>query len=334
MFALAQLLLIVECPMSLWKSITSFILVIALAGCTSTAKMTALDRSLVKKNITRLGSGGVQIDMDGNFLLNPTAAVETFHTVAEKELGGRPYRYKYAVNKKQITRQIPEVTVAPSSSYMPIFVPTPTGSSGIGGGEAAIILGSLALILIIIELAKKDSATNSVTPPVAEKRTSAEPPAVREEVISTRILQVSGTAEPISPVSLDRNRLVEVVVPDASAAIGRVKPGVARKLAEELRRGFEGMGCQVLLTDRPQKAGYTVRTTILRAQGTPVTYSNLTLEISLQDQRTGRELTRWVVQASEKPFDLNAQNERLYGAGIATGILQKPLAMQLKRYVQ
>lgn len=48
--------------------------------------MTALDRSLVNKQVTRTHSGGVVISMDGSFLLNPTAAVETFHKVAEKEL--------------------------------------------------------------------------------------------------------------------------------------------------------------------------------------------------------------------------------------------------------
>ncbi len=331
--------------MNPWKTTISFMLIIALAGCTSTAKMTALDRSLVRKNLTHLSSGGVQIDMDGSFLLNPTAAVETFHTVAEKAMSGRPYRYTYAVDKKQMTRQVPAATPSSTgsgssgSNYIPLYVPSPAGGGGMGSGEAAIILGSLALILVIISLAKKDDSAPAASTAPLDSQADNQPAGSgsatpREQVTTTRTLKVSGTAERIDSVSLDRTRLVEVIVPDAPPVIGRLKSGVAQKVGEEIRRGFEGLGCQVLLTDRPQKSGYTVRTTVLRAQGNLLQYSNLTLEISLQDQRTGRELTRWVVQASEKPFDLKSQNERMYGDGIATSILQKPLKTQLSRYLR
>jgi hypothetical protein len=284
--------------------------------------------------------------MDGSFILNPTAAIETFHTVAEKEMGGRPYRYTYTVDKKQTTRQIPgnsSIAMASSagssgSSHTPIYTPiyVPAGGGG-GGGEAAIILGSIALIILIAKMAasSREEKTPQAQPaPASTPTPAAEPVAPREEVITTRILRVSGTAEPIAPVSLDRNRLVEVLMPDQSPVIGKLKPAVAQALSEEIRRGFESMGCQVLLGGQSRQSGYTVRTSVLRSQGNAIIYSNLTVEITLVDQKTGRELARWIVQTTEKPFDLKSQNERLYGAGIATGILQKPLKTQMSRYLR
>jgi hypothetical protein len=327
--------------MKLWKIITAHLVIISLVGCTSTAKMTALDRSLVNKKITRTATGGVQIDMDGNFILNPTAAIETFHTVAEKEMGGRPYHYTYTVDKKQTTRQIPGNNSSATSSssggsyYTPIYVPA--GGGGGGGGEAAIILGSIALIILIAKMAsssREEKAPQAQPAPASTPTPAAEPVAPREEVVTTRILRVSGTAEPVAPVSLDRNRLVEVLLPDESPVIGKLKPAVAKALSEEIRRGFESMGCQVLLGSQSRQSGYTVRTSVLRSQGNAIIYSNLTVEITLVDQKTGRELARWIVQATEKPFDLKSQNERLYGAGIATGILQKPLKTQMSRYLR
>ncbi len=100
--------------MRLWKIFTAHLTIVCLVGCTSTAKMTALDRSLIRKTITRTATGGAAITMEGNFIHNPTAAVETFHTIAHRELRGRPYRYSYKVDKKQITRQIP----APASTAL------------------------------------------------------------------------------------------------------------------------------------------------------------------------------------------------------------------------
>ncbi len=306
--------------------------------------MTALDRALVNKTITRTASGGAVIDMDGAFIANPTAAIETFHTVAEKQLGGRPYRYAYSVNKKQITRQAPQPQTAPvggavnSGYYSPIYLP-PAGQGG-GGAEAAIILGSIALIVILAKLAYDSRQSKTEKPPGEPLRSTVatDTPTVvaapKEETITTRILRVSGTAEPISPVSLDKSRLVEILLPDEAPVIGKMKPAVSQALAEEVRRGFEQIGCQVLIGNSARQGGYAVRTSVLRAQGNAILYSNLTVEIALVDQRTGKELTRWVVQASEKPFDMNAQNERLYGPGIATSILSKPLKSKLAAYVR
>lgn len=296
--------------------------------------MTALDRALVNKTITRTASGGAVIDMDGAFIANPTAAIETFHTVAEKQMGGRPYRYTYSVDKKQVKRTVPQYQDSSGGSsggnyYMPIYTQP-------GGGEAAIILGSIALIIVLAKLAhdsqkpdKEDSATlakpaASVTPPLPPK----------EETITTRILRVSGSVEPISQVTLDKSRLVEVLLPDEAPVIGKMKPAVSRAVAEEVRSGFEQLGCQVLIGQQSQQAGYSVRTSVLRAQGNALMYSNLTVEMTLVDQKTGKELTRWVVQASEKPLDINAQNERLYGPGIATSILKKPLKSKLASYLR
>lgn len=337
--------------MSLWKILTAHLVVVCLAGCTSTAKMTALDRSLVNKTITRTATGGASITMDGNFILNPTAAVETFHTVAAKELGGRPYRYSYAVDKKQFTRQIP----APSSSgsapgggssgaasgssgtYYPIFVPTGQGG-GVGGGEAAIILGSIALIILIAKLAadsKKKKAAMTVTgeKPAASQPAPA-PAQPREEVVTTNILRITGIAEPVPQVALDRTKTVAVQIPDQPPVIGKLKPEVARAIAEEIRGGFESLGCQTRLGGGAAKAGYVVETSVLRSQGSVITYSSLTLEITLREIAGGKELARWIVQAGEKPFDLKSQNERMYGIGIATGILAKPLREQLNRYLR
>jgi hypothetical protein len=249
------------------------------------------------------------------------------------------------VDKKQTTRQIPgnssNATASNAGSsggsyYTPIYVPA-GGGGGVGGGEAAIILGSIALIILIAKMAassREEKAPQAQPAPVSTSATAAEPVAPREEVITTRILRVSGTAEPIAPVSLDRSRLVEVLLPDQSPVIGKLKPAVAQALSEEIRRGFESMGCQVLLGSQSRQSGYTVRTSVLRSQGNAIIYSNLTVEITLVDQKTGRELARWIVQATEKPFDLKSQNERLYGAGIATGILQKPLKTQMSRYLR
>jgi hypothetical protein len=215
----------------------------------------------------------------------------------------------------------------------PIYVPA-GGGGGVGGGEAAIILGSIALIILIAKMAASSREEKAPQAQSAAVSTPAAPVAPREEVITTRILRVSGSAEPVAPVTLDKNRLVEVLLPDESPVIGKLKPAVAKALSEEIRRGFESMGCQVLLGSQSRQSGYTVRTSVLRSQGNAIVYSNLTIEIALIDQKTGRELTRWIVQATEKPFDLKSQNERLYGAGIATGILQKPLKTQMSRYLR
>jgi len=338
--------------MKRWIPITAHLVILSLVGCTSTAKMTSLDRALVNKTITRTDSGGVTIDMDGNFIHNPTAAIETFHAVAEKEMAGRPYRYTYAVDKKQFTRTIPAPgssrgsssgSSAGSSTYMPLYVPAYNGGGGGGGGgEAAIILGSIALIILIAKMAsdhKKEKTAETAPPPVnSGASTAASAPAApvppKQETVTTRILRVSGTAEPVAPVSLERSRSVSVVVPDESPAIGRLKPAVAAGISEEIRKGFEAMGCQASVGNPSGTSGYTVRTSVLRAQGNAIVYSSLTLEIALIDQRTGRELARWMVQAAEKPFDIKSQNERVYGAGIATQILQKPLHTQMSRYLR
>lgn len=325
--------------MAFWKSLTAHLLILSLYGCTSTARMTALDRSLVNKQITRTNSGGVIISMDGNFLLNPTAAVETFHKVAEKELGGRPYRHSYAIDKKQTTRRIqeagPKAAAGNQSSYYVPVYSTHSSGGGLGGGEAAVILGSIALILLIAKLAS-DSRKNKTAklPSESLKPASVQPdtPTFREESVPTNILRVSGHAEPISPIPLDRSRTVEILPPDQPPVVGRLKPAVASAIADKVREAFTGIGCTAGIGSLPSQQGYRVSTTVLRAQGTAVTYSALTIEITLTDERTQKEIARWLVQAAEKPFDLKSQNERLYGPGIATGILQNPLKTQLARY--
>lgn len=334
--------------MAFWKSLTAHLVILSLYGCTSTARMTALDRSLVNKQVTRTHSGGVVISMDGSFLLNPTAAVETFHKVAEKELGGRPYRYTYTVDKKQSTRRIevpgqeaasspqsdPTRTGAGGSYYMPFYVQQPSGG-GSGGGEAAIILGSIALILLIAKLAADNRKKKDVMPPQVVSATvpaALHEPTFREETVATSIIRVSGNAEPVSPITLDRSRAVEILPPDQPPVIGRLKPAVAGAIADKLQEAFTGIGCAASIGSNPRQQGYRVSTTVLRAQGTPVTYSALTLEITLTDERSQKELARWLVQAAEKPFDIKSQNERLYGPGISTGILQKPMQAQLARY--
>ncbi|MCX6853830.1 MAG: hypothetical protein NTV80_02875 [Verrucomicrobia bacterium] len=285
-----------------------------------------MDRSLVKKKITPTASGGVQIEMDGTFIHNPTAAIETFHTVAEKSMTGRPYRYSYSVDQKQ--RPVAQSTSAANSGsgavYTPIFVPANSGS-----GEAAIILGSIALIILLAKMAS-DNRASAATIPGQPTTTLIS----GEQMVPTRILKITGTAEPVPPVTLDRNRLVDVRFPDQPPAIGQLKPAVAKALGEEVRRGFENLGCKVLLGSQPSQGGYTVTTTVLRAQGNAIKYSSLTIEMTLSDQSTGRELARWIVQGSEKPFDLPSQNERLYGPGIATSILQKPIQTQMSRYLR
>lgn len=302
--------------MKAWKSCTAFVLVIALASCQSTAKMTVLDRALVKKTVSRLPSGGVQIDMNGDFIFNPTAAIETFHTVAEKQMGGRPYRYAYALNKDEVTRTVKakqpakETKPAPTGpGYIPIYT-----TGGPGSMEAAVVMGSLALLIILARLANENKGT--------------------EDDVQVRVLNISGTAEPIAPVALDRSRVVEVVVPDAPPMIGRLKPQVARGLAEAVRSAFAAQGLQAVISDAPRQGGYVARTTVLRAQGNFITYTSLTVEVNLQDARTGRELTRLVVQAAEKPFDLKAQTERQNQGGIASSLLVKPLAAKLRGYVR
>jgi hypothetical protein len=327
--------------MRLWKLTTTFLILVSHVGCTSSARMTALDRSLVKKTISRTASGGAVIEMDGQFLLNPTAAVETFHTVAEKELAGRPYRYAYAVDKKQTTRRVYDSgsttnPTAAGSYYTPIYVAPSSG----GGGEAAIILGSIALIILIAKIAsdsRNEKAAAAPTPSVAPASSAplvAQAPGFREETVTTRVLRVTGTAEPVAPVTLDRSRLVEVIVPDQAPTLGRLKPAVASQIANQVRQSFEALGCPTAVGSLPAQQGYRVTTSVLRAQGTPITYSTLTLEITLIDEKTNRELARWMIQAAEKPFDMKSQNERLYGPGIATSMLQKPLAAQLGRYLR
>jgi hypothetical protein len=179
--------------MKLWKLITAHLVIVCLIGCTSTAKMTALDRSLVNKKISRTATGGVKIDMDGSFILNPTAAIETFHAVAEKEMGGRPYRYSYVVDKKQTTRQIPDhsstaTAASAGSSHTPVYTPiyVPAGGGGGGGGEAAVILGSIALIILLAKMASssREEKAPEAQPVPASTPTPATAP--REEVVTTR----------------------------------------------------------------------------------------------------------------------------------------------------
>jgi hypothetical protein len=310
-------------------TLTACISILALVSCQSSVRMTALDRALVKKTVTPTSDGGVQIQMEGTFLVNPTAAVETFHTVAEQKMGGRPYRYQYALDKKQITRTKPVAgSGSASSSIVPMFY-GPVGSSGASFGEAALIIGSIALIVELVDLATKDDEPA----PAASTATASTPAAPQTETVQTRILQVSGTAVPVAPVALDRARLVEVIVPDASPAIGRLKPQVAKSIANSVRSSFEKLGLQTLVSESPKQQGYVVRCAVLRAQGTYVTYSNVTVELTVQDRRTGRELTRMVVQMAEKPLDLKAQTER-QTTGVATTQLTKAVDAKLKAYVK
>jgi hypothetical protein len=312
--------------MKLWKIITAYVVIVSVVGCQSSAKMTALDRSLVKKKITPTASGGIQIEMDGTFIHNPTAAIETFHTVAEKSMAGRPYRYSYSLDHKQraVTQPIASTNSGSGGVYTPIFVPANSGS-----GEAAIILGSIALIILLAKMAS-DSRAPAATIPGQPTTTLASD----VKMVTTRILKITGTAEPISPVTLDRNRLLTVRFPDQPPVIGKLKPEVAKALAEEVRKGFESLGCKVLLGNQPNQGGYTVTTNVLRAQGNAIKYSSLTIEMTLSDHSTGREVARWIVQGNEKPFDMPSQNERLYGPGIATGILRKPMLTQMSRYLR
>ncbi|MES2506207.1 MAG: hypothetical protein V4599_05860 [Verrucomicrobiota bacterium] len=309
------------------RTLTACISILALVSCQSSVRMTALDRALVKKTVTPTSDGGVQIQMEGTFLVNPTAAVETFHTVAEQKMGGRPYRYQYALDKKQITRTKPVAgSGSTSSSIVPMFY-GPVGSSGASFGEAALIIGSIALIVELVDLATQDDE------PAPAPATASAPTAPQTETVQTRILQVSGTAVPIAPVALDRSRLVEVIVPDASPTIGRLKPQVAKSIANSVRSSFEKMGLQTLVSEGPKQQGYVVRCAVLRAQGTYVTYSNVTVELTVQDPRTGRELTRMVVQMAEKPLDIKAQTER-QTTGVATTQLTKAVDAKLKAYVK
>lgn len=314
--------------MNSFHTLTACISLLALVGCQSSVRMTALDRALVKKTVSPTSDGGVQIQMEGSFLVNPTAAVETFHTVAEQKMGGRPYRYLYALDKKQITRTKPVAgSGSASSSIVPMFY-GPVGSSGASFGEAALIIGSIALIVELVDLATKDEPA-----PAATTAAASTPAAPQTETVQTRILQVSGTAVPIAPVALDRARLVEVIVPDASPAIGRLKPQVAKSIADSVRSSFEKLGLQTLVSESPKQQGYVVRCAVLRAQGTYVTYSNVTVELTVQDRRTGRELTRMVVQMAEKPFDIKSQTER-QSTGVATTLLTKAVDAKLKAHVK
>lgn len=309
------------------RTLTACISILALVSCQSSVRMTALDRALVKKTVTPTSDGGVQIQMEGTFLVNPTAAVETFHTVAEQKMGGKPYRYQYALDKKQITRTKPVAgSGSASSSIVPMFY-GPVGSSGASFGEAALIIGSIALIVELVDLATKDDE------PAPAASTASTPAAPKTETVQTRILQVSGTAVPVAPVALDRSRLVEVIVPDASPAIGHLKPQVAKSIANSVRSSFEKLGLQTLVSEASKQQGYVVRCAVLRAQGTYVTYSNVTVELTVQDRRTGRELTRMVVQMAEKPLDIKAQTER-QTTGVATTQLTKAVDAKLKAYVK
>jgi hypothetical protein len=312
--------------MKLWKIITAYIVIVSLVGCQSSAKMTALDRSLVKKKITPTAAGGVQIEMDGTFIHNPTAAIETFHTVAEKSMGGRPYRYSYSVDQKQraVAQYASTANSGPGAVYTPIFVPANTGS-----GEAAIILGSIALIILLAKMASDSRAPTATIPGQPTTTLSS-----NDRMVTTRVLKITGSAEPIAPISLNRNRLVTVSFPDQPPVIGLLKPEVAKALAEEVRRGFENLGCKVLLGNQSNQGGYKVTTSVLRAQGNAIIYSSLTVEMTLSDESTGREVARWIVQGNEKPFDFPSQNERLYGPGIATSILRKPMQAQMSRYLR
>jgi hypothetical protein len=247
--------------------------------------------------------------------------------VAEKQMGGQPYRYSYAINRgqknppqvEQKGAPKPVTKERPAGAYEPSHIPLYTGAPGNAmSGEAAIVLGSLALLLILADLADDGDDAAAGKPGGAGA-----------------VLNVSGTAEPIAPAVLDRGELVEVIVPNAPPQIGRLKAGVARGLAEAVGAGFESLGARVVINDAPRSAGrYVVRSTVLRAQGNLVQYTNLTVEVSLHDQRTGRELTRMLVQAAEKPFDLKAQTERQNAGGIATSIFVKPLQAKLRTYVR
>lgn len=309
--------------------VTALFLTISLAACQSSVRMTALDRALVKKTVTPQSDGGLQIQMEGSFLANPTAAVETFHTLVEQKMGSRPYRYEYVLDKKQLTRtrSVPgAASTSTSSSVMPMVYGSLAGS-GASFGEAALISASIALVAELIDLATKE------TPVAASVPTSDEGNSTITETVQTRILQISGKATPIAPVTLDRSKIVEVLIPKSQAAIGKLKPQVARGIADSIRTSFEKLGMQTLVSETPKQQGYAVRCAVLRAQGTYITYSNVTVEVSLHDQRTGRELTRMLVQVAEKPFDLKAQSER-QSIGVATSILTKELDEKLKVYVK
>lgn len=79
----------------LHEAVAFGLIMILPVSCEQSAGMNFMDRAFVKQETKHLANEGVEITMSGESLHNPTAAIEGFHKLAEKQLHGAPYRYEH-----------------------------------------------------------------------------------------------------------------------------------------------------------------------------------------------------------------------------------------------
>jgi|APTNR8051073442_1049403.scaffolds.fasta_scaffold01425_8 hypothetical protein len=309
------------------RFITAILLAALPISCAETARMKWADKMIVRPQIQKLASGGVEISMSGDALLNPTAALERFHQLAEKQLGGAPYLYNYRVEKADVTetyfrtektqRQIEAPSTASgwststrtSSGYRPIFVPVygKGSSSGIGSGEAAAIVASLIVLAILIEaISKQKTTTRPQTPVSAEPQkkliTVTETKRIKDQRVTGQVLKLTGTATPVAPLTWSKGSKVEVVLPSGTPVIGKMNAAAARSFAEATAEALKAHGYTPTIVSSPSPSAHAVRPVVLRAQGMmDAGVQQITVEYEFSDPANRSRPLRAFVQTAN-PF--------------------------------
>ncbi len=305
------------------------------------------DKMLVKQQVNKLPSGGVEVVMVGNELRNPTAALERFHEIAAKRLGGQPYRYTYQVDRADVmetyyrTQKTERQVEAPArggrTGGTPVYYPIHGGGQGrsqggIGGGEAAVILASVVVLTLLIKAASKPKPASQEPPAQSETRTITvtDTKMVKDQRVAGQAMRLRGTATPVERLGWSQSRAVEVVVPSGKPVIGEMSGEDARRFAEAAVKSLESLGYNATVVTAPSAGAQVVKPVVLRAQGMmEAGQQQMTVEYELSSPATRGNPARVFVQTAN-PFagqsfgDLSSVSLRYRPAALI-----KPLAKKL-----
>jgi hypothetical protein len=338
---------------TLLQTVTALLLpLICLTSCNSTARMDFADKALVTQSVSKLANGGVRVSMEGDSLRNPTAAIERFHQIAAKQMGGTPYTYdyqvgmadviksKYRTEKHQMLATSSSTTTTDnqrgrSSGYGTIQLynlgsgPAPN----LGGGEIAAIVATVVVIALITNhLAKKknEPVTTTQTDTVGTITVDRQ---VREEKVVGQVLQLVGTTNPAPKLNWSKTTPVEVIIPTTTPVIGKMTATQAQSFAESAAQSLRLAGLTASVVANPSGKVPNVKLNVLRAQGTMDSGNNqLTVEYELNSPGNKAPSARLFTQIATcmPPPLAYATKADLMGFGYSTAHLIKPLAKQLQ----
>lgn len=313
-------------------------------SCQQTARMSMMEKVLVKTEVSKLAGGGVRVMMQGDELLNPTAALERFHEIAVKQVGGGAYSYGYQLDEADVTavhyrtEKTEREVAAPAGGgagygFTPIYYGGGGGGGGVGGGEAALIVAS-AIILTMLVKAVSDSAAKkkAVAKPAAPTKpntvTVTESKIVKERRVVGQEMRLTGTAQPVARLNWPKTQPIEVVIPKVAPIIGKMTTEQAYDFAEAAAESFRSLGYTATVVGSPSANGYRVTPVVLRAQGVlEASQQQMTVEYELSGPSNRGQPARVFVQTAN-PFagmSMTGMNLSYRPQGLV-----KPLAKRLQ----